>query len=156
MAAFSARATLGGRLFSTERRRRNVLKLRKGAVDSVMPRELWFALGIAHATHSMFNLPDLVVTDHKKPDPDNPDGNGAAHVVKLRVRDMREFDQQHWCMMLSRHLDPMGFTVYSEVQHLVIEYRPDQSGRVHHVETETTTNTGGNECPTKTETAPAQ
>lgn len=123
-----------------------MLILRKGASDTAMPREVWFALGIAHALHGMYILPDLVVTDFSKPDPELTEHKQPSCIVKLRMRDMREFDRNHFVCVLARNLEPMGFMVYSDLQHAIIEFRPENSGRVHAIETHVEPSKEGTGC----------
>lgn len=116
-----------------------MLKLKKGAASCVMPRELWFALGVAHAMHTMYMTPDVVVTDFEKQLLADGGPDNWQNVVKLRTRDLREFDQQHWQAVVTRQLEPMGFEVTRDAQHLMIEFRTAKAERVRATE-------GGNEC----------
>jgi hypothetical protein len=110
-----------------------MLQIRSSADNGRMSYAMWFALGTAYALHSLYMKPDMTVTDHERAGENGDVGKRTAHVVKLRTKDLAEFDALHWHSVVKKQLEPMGYKVTLEVQHLVIEWAPSQVGKLYAV-----------------------
>lgn len=110
-----------------------MLQVKKGAEEYRMSYAIWFAIGTAYALHSLYMTPDMVVTDFEIGNPDARTPHERAHRVKLRTKDLADFDATHWCGVCNKQLQPMGFLCYLEVQHLVIEFQPSRVSRLYDV-----------------------
>jgi hypothetical protein len=96
-----------------------------------MSYAVWFALGVAYALHGLYMKPDMVVTDHEKSGEKEGEGKRTSHQVKLRTKHLADFDANHWCAVVKKQLEPLGYKVTLEVQHLVLEWAPSEVGKLY-------------------------
>lgn len=113
-----------------------MLQVKKGAVTDRMSYAMWFALGVAYFAHSLYQTDNMVITLHERGNPEAPEVDGRVQRVKLRTSDLREFDANHWAAVVFRRLRPMGYLVYRELQHLVIEFNPSRVKELYEVITQ--------------------
>lgn len=110
-----------------------MLQIRSSADNGRMSYAIWFALGVAYALHALYMKPDMTVTDHE-PAKRGPDvAERTSHTVKLRTKDLEQFDADHWHAVVKKQLEPMGYKVTQEVQHLVIEWAEGSVDRLYTV-----------------------
>lgn len=92
-------------------------------VEGVQP-ETWYALGIAERVYRAHNQILVVtsLTDGVHPDGRNIHGNGLA--ADLRTRDILPDTKTAVFNHLKEILDPMGYDVVVEGDHIHLEYDP--------------------------------
>lgn len=108
-----------------------MLTAKAGVNLDMLPKEVWFALGVAYMQHRLYMGNETVVTrvEHI---PDEKDQRRAGwYVVRLRATDLRDFDREHWRAVLERYLTPLGFFITEELHHLKIEFTPARVGKLY-------------------------
>jgi hypothetical protein len=101
--------------------------LRREPAEYTISHSIWFALGVAYAQHGLYLIPDMVVTGHER------DKASGIELIRLRTKDLRPFDVEHWASMVEKLLKPLGFIVYKQLQFLVIEIPTGRKVRLEDV-----------------------
>jgi hypothetical protein len=100
------------------------MKLKPGVDSGNVAPQIWFALGVAWGLRRMNGLPELVVTALR----DGEHMKGSLHYegrgADVRILDLTPEDRIGWFQTLKLRLDPLGFDVVLERDHLHIEYQP--------------------------------
>lgn len=108
-----------------------MLQIKSSAHNGRMSYAMWFAVGVAYALHSLYMKPDMMITDHEPATRGAAGAEPACSVVKLRTKDLAEFDAQHWHAVVKKNLEPMGYKVTLEVQHLAIEWAASEVDKLY-------------------------
>lgn len=106
-----------------------MFRLKSHQVNPDVTREVWYAVGIADCSHHML-FGDAIAGEHliitSMFDQSHMDKSEhyLKHAVDLRTRELNPDQQSRWFLLLRAILDPMGFDVVNEGDHIHIEYQP--------------------------------
>lgn len=99
------------------------MRLKKGVKTEGAQGQTWYAIGIAEVVYRDVNL-QLVVTSIT----DGKHKEGSLHykglAFDLRTRDLSETEKQKILFRLKYLLEPQGYDVLIEADHIHIEYDP--------------------------------
>ncbi|HKU52824.1 MAG TPA: hypothetical protein VJQ25_10185 [Nitrospira sp.] len=103
------------------------MKLKYGVNPQGVRPEIWFAIGVAEMCYRNA-VRELVVTSLTDSHADRPNSlHNKGLAVDFRTRDIKPQELRAIVNALSNVLEPLGYDVVLEADHLHVEFQPKQN-----------------------------